>query len=97
MGATLNVASAMNAYALVDRATWISFANKSDLAIVNEGDSALFNQYVVILVNSARHPHVKAILGQTFIDWLLSPSGQAAIASFEVDGQQLFVPNAPRW
>jgi len=96
MGATLNAAVAMNAYALVDRATWISFANKSDLAIVNEGDSALFNQYAVILVNSARHSHVKAALGQTFVDWLLSPGGQAAIASFEVDGQQLFVPNAPR-
>ena len=94
MGATLNAASAMNAYTLVDRATWISFANKSDLAIVVEGDAALLNQYAVILVNPARHPHVKATLGRTFIDWLLSPGGQSAIASFEVDGQQLFVPDA---
>ena len=94
MGATLNAASAMNAYALVDRATWISFANKSDLAIVVEGDPALFNQYAVILVSSDRHPHVKAALGRRFIDWLLSPSGQSAIASFKVEGQRLFVPNA---
>ena len=84
----------MNAYALVDRATWISFANKSDLAIVVEGDPALFNQYAVILVSSDRHPHVKAALGRRFIDWLLSPSGQSAIASFKVEGQRLFVPNA---
>ena len=96
MGATLNAATAMDAYALVDRATWTSFANKSGFTIVVEGDPALFNQYAVILVNSERHPHVKAILGREFLSWLLSPRGQSAIGSFEAHGQRLFVPNAAR-
>jgi tungstate transport system substrate-binding protein len=94
MGATLNVAAGMDAYTLTDRATWISFANKGGLKILLEGDPALFNQYGVILVNPAKHPDVKAELGQQFIDWLLSSEGQDAIAGFNVDGQQLFYPNA---
>jgi tungstate transport system substrate-binding protein len=94
MGATLNIAAEMPAYALTDRGTWISFNNKADLAILTEGDPALFNQYGVILVNPAKHPHVKAEAGQAFIDWLISPEGQAAIASYKIDGQQLFFPNA---
>ena len=94
MGATLNAAQGMGAYALTDRATWISFANKGDLGIVVEGDEALFNQYGVILVSPEACPSVKAEAGQTFVDWLVSPEGQGAIAGFEVDGQQLFFPNA---
>lgn len=95
MGATLNAAVAMDAYALTDRATWVSFANKRDHVILVEGDPALFNQYAVILVSPQRHPHVRAADGQTLIDWLLSTAGQSAIAAFEVDDQQLFFPNAP--
>lgn len=94
MGATLNVASAMNAYTLSDRGTWISFANKGDLKLLFAGDPALFNQYGVILVNPAKFPHVKARDGQRFIDWLLSAAGQKAIAAFRVHGEQLFIPNA---
>ena len=94
MGATLNIAIGMQAYALTDRATWISFGNKADHRILAEGDATLFNQYGVILVNPERHPTVKADLGQEFIDWLLSEGGQAAIASYRLDDQQLFFPNA---
>ncbi len=94
MGATLNTAAAMAAYALTDRATWTNFQNRDDMAILVEGDLALFNQYGVILVNPARHPHVKAEHGQAFIDWLLSTDGQNAIGAFRVDGQQVFFPNA---
>ena len=94
MGATLNIAVGMNAYTLTDRATWLSFKNKSDLKIVFESSSDLFNQYGVILVNPKRHPRVKAQQGQAFIDWLLSDEGQASIASYKIDGQQLFFPNA---
>ena len=94
MGATLNTASGLNAYVLTDRATWISFKNKGDLEILVEGDPRLFNQYGVILVNPAKHPTVKASDGQTFIDWLLSDEGQKAIASFKLEGQKLFFPNA---
>jgi tungstate transport system substrate-binding protein len=93
MGATLNTASASNAYTLTDRATWIAFKNKGDLAIVVEGDKRLFNQYGVMLVNPAKHAHVKKELGQQFIDWLISPEGQKAIAGFKLNGQQLFFPN----
>ena len=94
MGATLNVAAELPGYVLTDRGTWISFENKRDLEILYEGDPVLFNQYGVILVNPAKHPHVKAEAGQAFIDWLVSPEGQAAIASYQIDGQQLFFPNA---
>jgi len=94
MGATLNVAAGMGAYALTDRATWLKFANKGDLEIVYEGDPALFNQYGVILVNPERHSHVKAVEAQAFIDWLLSEAGQSAIASYTLNGSPLFTPNA---
>jgi len=94
MGAALNTAGAMGAYVLSDRGTWISFKNKADLEIVVEGDQRLFNQYGVILVNPAKHPSVKADLGQTFIDWLVSSAGQDAIRAYRIDGQQLFFPNA---
>ena len=94
MGAALNTASAMNAYVLSDRGTWISFKNRGDLAIAVEGDNRLFNQYGVILVNPQKHPHVKQALGQAFIDSLISPDGQKTIANYKIDGQQLFFPNA---
>jgi len=94
MGAALNTASAMNAYVLSDRGTWISFKNRGDLVIAVEGDKKLFNQYGVILVNPAKHPNVKKEEGQAFIDWLISPAGQNAIAGYKIDGQQLFFPNA---
>jgi tungstate transport system substrate-binding protein len=94
MGSTLNTASGMNAYALADRGTWLSFKNRGELAIVVEGDRRLFNQYGVMLVNPAQHPHVKKALGQAFIEWLVSPEGQAAIAAYKIGGEQLFFPNA---
>ncbi len=94
MGATLNTASAMQAYALADRGTWLSFKNRAGLRILVEGDRRLFNPYGVILVNPGKYPHVKAHLGQAFIDWLISPEGQAAIGAFRVNGQVLFKPNA---
>lgn len=94
MGATLNTGIGMGAYVLTDRATWISFGNKGDHTVVVEGDPELFNQYGVILVNPDRHPAVKAEAGQAFIDWLTGGEGQAAIANYRVDGQQLFFPNA---
>lgn len=94
MGPTLNVASATNAYALADRGTWLSFRNRGELEILLAGDRRLFNQYGVILVNPARHSHVRAKEGQAFIDWLVSPEGQAAIADFRIGGEQLFFPNA---
>ena len=94
MGATLNTASGLDAYSLTDRGTWISFKNRGNLLILVEGDSRLFNQYGVMLVNSKKHPHVKAMDGQTFIDWLLSDKGQQAIAAFRVEGEQAFFPNA---
>ena len=94
MGPTLNTASAMNGYVLTDRGTWLAFKNRGELAILVDGDRRLFNQYGVILVNPARHPHVKEDLGQQFIDWVSGPKGQAAIASYKVGGEQLFFPNA---
>src|ERR1700731_1729802 len=94
MGAALNTASAMNAYVLSDRGTWISFKNRGDLVIAVEGDQKLFNQYGVILVNPQKHPNVKKEEGQAFIDWLVSPAGQKAIEGYKVGGQQLFFPNA---
>jgi len=94
MGATLNTGVGMGAYVLTDRATWIAFKNKGDFKIQVEGDKALFNQYGIILVSPQKHKNVKADLGQTFVDWMLSPEGQATIATYKVDGQQLFFPNA---
>ncbi len=94
MGAALNTASAANAYVLSDRGTWISFKNRGDLVIAVEGDKQLFNQYGVMLVNPAKHPSVKQELGQQFIDWLVSPEGQKAIADYKISGEQLFYPNA---
>lgn len=94
MGPTLNTASAMDAYTLADRGTWLNFKNRGSLEILVEGDKALFNQYGVALVNPAKFPQVKADLGQTFIDWLTSKDGQDAIAGYKIGGEQLFFPNA---
>jgi tungstate transport system substrate-binding protein len=94
MGPTLNTAAGLDAYALTDRGTWLAFRNRGSLEIVVEGDTRLFNQYGVMLVNPAKYPHVKKELGQRFIDWLVSPAGQATIAGYQIDGQQLFFPNA---
>jgi tungstate transport system substrate-binding protein len=94
MGPALNTASSMNGYILADRGTWISFKNRGDLAILVEGDQRLFNQYGVILVNPAKHKHVKKELGQAFIDWVVSPDGQKAIADYKISDEQLFFPNA---
>jgi tungstate transport system substrate-binding protein len=94
MGATLNAAVGMEAYALTDRATWISFENTGDFEILVEGDEDLFNQYGVILVSPEACPTVKVEAGQAFIDWLLSDEGQAAIAGYQINGKQLFFPNA---
>ena len=94
MGATLNVASGMNAYSLTDRATWLKFKNKGDLAILVEGDPVLFNQYGIILVNPEKHGHVKVELGQTFIDWVLGKQGQGLINEYQILGNQAFFANA---
>jgi len=96
MGPALNTASSMDAYILADRGTWLSFKNRGNLDIVVQGDTRLFNQYGVMLVNPARHPHVKKDLGQAFIDWLVAPEGQQAIAAYKIGGEQLFFPNARR-
>ena len=94
MGPALNTAASMNAYVLADRGTWLGFKNRGDIAILVEGDKRLFNQYGVILVNPDKHPNVKKDLGQAFIDWLVSPGGQAAIAGYRISGEQVFFPNA---
>jgi tungstate transport system substrate-binding protein len=94
MGPALNTASSMNAYLLSDRATWLAFKNRGELAILVEGDKRLMNQYGVMLVSPEKHPSVKRAEGQAFIDWLVSPEGQAAIASYKIEGEQLFFPNA---
>jgi tungstate transport system substrate-binding protein len=96
MGPALNTAAAQGAYILADRGTWLSFRNRQDQRILIEGDARLFNQYGVMLVNAQRHPHVKAADAQRFIDWLLSAAGQAAIASYRINGEQLFFPNADK-
>jgi tungstate transport system substrate-binding protein len=96
MGPALNTAAAQGAYILADRGTWLSFRNRQDQRILIEGDTRLFNQYGVMLVNAQRHPHVKAADAQRFIDWLLSAAGQAAIASYRINGEQLFFPNADK-
>jgi tungstate transport system substrate-binding protein len=94
MGPALNTAASMNGYILADRGTWLAFRNRGDLAILVEGDRRLFNQYGVMLVNPAKHPSVKRDLGQAFVDWVVSPEGQQAIADYRIGGEQLFFPNA---
>ena len=96
MGPALNIASSSEAYVLTDRGTWLSFKNRGNLTILVEGDTRLFNQYGVIVVNPAKHPHTKTALAQAFADWVLSPAGQATIAAYKVGGEQLFFPNASR-
>ena len=96
MGPALNTAASMNAYVLADRGTWLSFRNRGELGIIVAGDTRLFNQYGVILVNPAKHAHVKQADGQKFIDWMVSPEGQKAIADYKIGGEQLFFPNAKR-
>jgi tungstate transport system substrate-binding protein len=96
MGPALNMASSTGSYVLADRATWLAFKNKADLKVLVEGDKRLFNQYGVMLVNPAKHPKVKVAEGEKFIAWVTSPAGQAVIASYQIDGQQLFFPNADR-
>ncbi len=94
MGPALNTAASMSAYILADRGTWLAFKNRGDLTILVQGDKRLFNQYGVMLVNPVKHPNVKKELGQQFIDWLVSPAGQTAIAGYKINGEQLFYPNA---
>jgi tungstate transport system substrate-binding protein len=96
MGPALNIAASSGAYVLADRGTWLNFKNRDDLVILVEGDHRLFNQYGVMVVNPAKHPHVKKDLAQAFADWVVSPAGQAAIASYKIGGEQLFFPNAGR-
>jgi tungstate transport system substrate-binding protein len=96
MGPALNIGASTNGYVLTDRGTWLNFKNRADLVVLVEGDQRLFNQYGVIAVNPARHPHVKAPLAQAFVDWVVSPAGQAVIAAYKVNGQSLFFPNADR-
>ena len=94
MGPALNIAASVGAYVLTDRGTWLSFKNRAALVVLVEADTRLFNQYGVMVVNPARHPHVKAALAQGFVDWVVSPAGQAVIASYKINGEQLFFPNA---
>jgi len=94
MGPALNTAAAQNAYVLADRGTWLAFRNRQELRLLVEGDARLLNQYGIMLVNPRRHPAVKVAAGQRFIDWMLSPAGQAAIAGYRINGEQLFFPNA---
>jgi len=96
MGPALNMASSSNAYVLADRGTWLNFKNRGDLAVLVEGDKRLFNQYGVMLVNPAKHPHVKVAEGQKFVDWLISGAGQTVIAGYKIGGEQLFFPNAAK-
>jgi len=96
MGPALNIASSSGAYVLADRGTWLNFKNRGDLAVLVEGDNRLFNQYGVMLVNPAKHPHVKAVDGQKFVDWVTSSPGQAVIANYKIGGEALFFPNASK-
>ena len=96
MGPALNIGSSSNAYVLTDRGTWLAFKNRGELQVLVEGDRSLFNQYGVMVVDAARHPHVKQALAQQFADWITSAPGQAAIASYRIGGEQLFFPNAPK-
>ncbi len=94
MGPALNIGASSNAYVLADRGTWLSFKNRADLAVLVEGDARLFNQYGVMVVNPAKYPHLKAAEAQKFVDWIVSPAGQAVVASYKISGEQLFFPNA---
>jgi tungstate transport system substrate-binding protein len=94
MGPALNIASSTGAYALTDRGTWLNFKNRQDLQVLVEGDNRLFNQYGVMVVNPAKHPHVKVELAQKFVDWVISPAGQASIKAYRIGGEPLFFPNA---
>jgi tungstate transport system substrate-binding protein len=94
MGPALNMASSTDAYALTDRGTWLSFKNRGALTVLVEGDTRLFNQYGVIVVNPAKHPHTKTALAQAFADWVVSPAGQSTVAAYKIGGEQLFFPNA---
>ena len=94
MGPALNIGSSSNAYVLADRGTWLSFKNRGDLAVLVEGDMRLYNQYGVMVVNPAKHPHLKAAEAQKFVDWITSPAGQSSIAAYKIGGEQLFFPNA---
>jgi tungstate transport system substrate-binding protein len=96
MGPALNIAASTGAYVLADRGTWLNFKNRADLAILVEGDNKLFNQYGVMVVNPARHPQVKLVEAKKFVDWVVSPTGQSAIASYKIGGEQLFFPNAAK-
>jgi tungstate transport system substrate-binding protein len=96
MGPALNMAASLGAYVLADRATWLAFKNRADLAVLVEGDQRLFNQYGVLVVNPVKHPHVKVAEAQKFADWIVSPAGQTVIAGYKINGQQLFFPNAGR-
>ena len=96
MGPALNIAASQGAYVLADRGTWLNFKNRADLAVLVEGDQRLFNQYGVMVVNPAKHPHVKQAEAQKFVDWVVSPAGQAAVADYKIGGEQLFFPNAAR-
>lgn len=96
MGPALNIGSSANAYVLTDRATWLSFKNRGELVVLVEGDTRLFNQYGVMVVNPAKHPQVKVAEAQKFVDWIVSPAGQASIASYKIGGEQLFFPNATK-
>ncbi|MDO9360602.1 MAG: extracellular solute-binding protein [Polaromonas sp.] len=96
MGPALNIGSSSNAYVLTDRGTWLNFKNRGDLVVLVEGDTRLFNQYGVMVVNPAKHPQVKVAEAQKFVDWVISPAGQSAIASYKIGGEQLFFPNATK-
>jgi len=96
MGPALNMGASTNGYVLTDRGTWLSFRNRGDLTILVEGDKTLFNQYGVMVVNPAKHPHVKAAMAQQFADWVVSPAGQSAVAGYKIGGEQLFFPNAAK-
>jgi tungstate transport system substrate-binding protein len=96
MGPALNIGASTNGYVLTDRGTWLNFKNRADLVVLVEGDQRLFNQYGVMLVSAARHPQVKTTEGQKFVDWVVGPAGQAAIASYKIGGEQLFFPNASK-
>jgi tungstate transport system substrate-binding protein len=96
MGPALNIGASAGAYVLADRGTWLNFRNRGDMVVLVEGDTRLFNQYGVMVVNPAKHPNVKAAQAQKFVDWVTSPAGQSAIASYRIGGEQLFFPNAAK-